>query len=85
MWLHLLLKGHAMTSLKVRKIGNSLGVVLPKEVLEALKVQEGDFLDVTRTKGGVELTVSDEEVDRLMQMAEKIMEDNREVLRALAK
>ncbi len=74
-----------MTSLKVRKIGNSLGVVLPKEVLEALKVQEGDFLDVTRTKGGVELTVSDEEVDRLMQMAEKIMEDNREVLRALAK
>ena len=78
-------KGHAMTSLKVRKIGNSLGVVLPKEVLEALKVQEGDFLDVTRTKAGVELTVSDEEVDRLMQLAEKIMEDNREVLRALAK
>ncbi|KJS35822.1 MAG: transcriptional regulator [Hyphomonas sp. BRH_c22] len=74
-----------MTSLKVRKIGNSLGVVLPKEVLEALKVQEGDFLDVTRTKAGVELTVSDEEVDRLMQLAEKIMEDNREVLRALAK
>ena len=78
-------KGNAMTSLKVRKIGNSLGVVLPKEVLEALKVQEGDFLDVTRTKAGVELTVSDEEVDRLMQLAEKIMEDNREVLRALAK
>jgi len=85
MWLHLLLKSHAMTSPKVHKIGNSLGVILPKNVLEALKVQEGDFLDVTRTKAGVELTVSDEEVDRLMQLAEKIMEDNREVLRALAK
>lgn len=74
-----------MTRLKIRKIGNSLGVVLPKDVLEQLKVKEGDSLDVVPTPKGVMLSVSDEEVDRLMQMAERIMDENREVLRALAK
>ena len=74
-----------MTRLKIRKIGNSLGVVLPKDVLEQLKVKEGDSLDVVPTPTGVTLSVSDEEVDRLMQMAERIMDENREVLRALAK
>lgn len=74
-----------MTRLKIRKIGNSLGVVLPKDVLEQLKVKEGDTLDVVPTPTGVTLSVSDEEVDRLMQMAERIMDENREVLRALAK
>lgn len=74
-----------MTRLKIRKIGNSLGVVLPKDVLEQLKVKEGDSLDVVPTSTGVMLAVSDEEVDRLMQMAERIMDENREVLRALAK
>jgi putative addiction module antidote len=74
-----------VTRLKIRKIGNSLGVVLPKDVLEQLKVKEGDSLDVVPTPTGVMLAVSDEEVDRLMQMAERIMDENREVLRALAK
>jgi putative addiction module antidote len=74
-----------LTRLKIRKIGNSLGVVLPKDVLHQLKVKEGDTLDVLPTASGVTLSVSDEEVDRLMQMAERIMDENREVLRALAK
>ncbi len=74
-----------MTRLKIRKIGNSLGVVLPKDVLDKLNVKEGDTLDVMPTASGLTLSVSDDEVDRLMQMAERIMEENREVLRALAK
>ncbi|MFN3608012.1 MAG: AbrB/MazE/SpoVT family DNA-binding domain-containing protein [Hyphomonas sp.] len=74
-----------MTKLKIRKIGNSLGVVLPKDVIDQLKVTEGDTLDVLPTETGVTLSVSDEEVDKLMQMAERIMDENREVLRALAK
>ena len=74
-----------MTKLKIRKIGNSLGVVLPKDVIDQLKVKEGDSLDVLPTDTGVTLSVSDEEVDKLMQMAERIMDENREVLRALAK
>lgn len=74
-----------MTKLKIRRIGNSLGVVLPRDVLDQLKVKEGDVLDVIPTETGVKLSVSDEEVDKLMQMAERIMDENREVLRALAK
>ena len=74
-----------MTKLKIRKIGNSLGVVLPKDVIDQLKVKEGDTLDVMPTAAGVSLSVSDEEVDKLMLMAERIMDENREVLRALAK
>ncbi len=74
-----------MTRLKIRKIGNSLGVVLPKEVLEQLKVKEGDSLNVVTSPTGITLSVSDEEVDRLMAMAGRIMDENREVLRALAK
>jgi putative addiction module antidote len=74
-----------MTRLKIRKIGNSLGVVLPKDVLEQLKVKEGDTLNVAAAPTGITLSVSDEEVDRLMEMAERIMDENREVLRALAK
>ncbi len=71
--------------LKIRKIGNSLGIVLPKDVLEKLQVTEGDLLQVSKTKSGVELTPSDAAVERLMELAEEIMEENREVLRALAK
>ncbi|OYW88630.1 MAG: transcriptional regulator [Hyphomonas sp. 32-62-5] len=60
--------------------------VIPlEEVLDQLKVKEGDTLDVVPTETGVKLSISDEEVDKLMQMAERIMEENREVLRALAK
>lgn len=74
-----------MTKLKIRRIGNSLGVALPKDVIDQLKAKEGDTLDVRPTEVGVTLSVSDEEVDKLMQMAERIMDENREVLRALAK
>jgi putative addiction module antidote len=74
-----------MTRLKIRKIGNSLGVVLPKEVLERMNVTVGDMLDVVATPTGVNLSASNDEVDHLMQLAEKIMDENREVLRALAK
>ena len=74
------------TTLKVRKIGNSLGVVLPKDVLEKLGAQEGDTIDYVVSKpGALEISVSDADVDELMALAEDIMEENRTVLRALAK
>ena len=74
-----------MTSLKIRKIGNSLGVVLPKDLLEQLKAGEGDTLNVKRDEGGFRLAVSDAETDRLMELAEDIIEENRNVLKVLAK
>jgi putative addiction module antidote len=73
-------------SMKVRKIGNSLGVILPKDVLAMLGVDEGDSIDAVRLPDGrIELVVVDREADDLMAMAEDIMAENRAVLRALAK
>lgn len=72
-------------SMKVRKIGNSLGVILPKDVLTALGAKEGDVLSVSTGADGVTMSVSDEETDRLREMAKEIMERRRKVLRALAK
>ena len=71
-------------TLKVRRIGNSLGVVLPKDVLAKLNVGEGDALAVSETPGGVALTAADGDTADLMRMAEEIMRKRRRVLKALA-
>jgi putative addiction module antidote len=74
-----------MIELKIRKIGNSLGVVLPKEALELLMAGEGDRLILNKGPNGATLTLDDPEVARLMDLAEEIMAKRRKVLRALAK
>jgi len=71
-------------TLKVRRIGNSLGVVLPKEVLAKLGVAEGDALSVSDTPDGVSLSAADEDTAELMKLAEDIMRKRRRVLKALA-
>jgi putative addiction module antidote len=71
-------------TLKVRKIGNSLGVVLPKEVLAKLRVSEGDELSVSETPEGVALKAADGDTAELMKLAEDIMAKRRRVLKALA-
>ncbi|MBL8543827.1 MAG: AbrB/MazE/SpoVT family DNA-binding domain-containing protein [Hyphomonadaceae bacterium] len=72
-------------TLKVRKIGNSLGVVLPKDVLAKLKVGEGDELTVSETPDGVALTAFDDETQRQLEIARDIMRRYRNTLRELAK
>lgn len=72
------------TTLKVRKIGNSSGVILPKEVLEKLHVKDGDTILAIETKGGVELTAYNPVVARQMEVAERVMKKHRDVLRKLA-
>jgi len=74
-----------MMSFKIRRIGNSLGVILPKEALETLKAGEGDTLVLAPGPDGNTLKVSDAEVERLMGLARGIMAKRRKVLRALAK
>jgi putative addiction module antidote len=71
--------------LKVRKIGNSLGLVLPKEALTHLKVQEGDTLTLTETQDGVRLTASDPEFAKTMAVFESLNKRYRNALRELAK
>jgi putative addiction module antidote len=70
--------------LKITSIGNSAGVILPKEVLEKLRVGKGDTLFLTETPTGFELSPLDEKIQRQMDVAERVMRDNRNLLHKLA-
>jgi len=70
--------------LKITTIGNSVGVVLPREILERLRVEKGDTLYAVETPNGIELTAFDEEFAEQMAIAEKVMREDRDVLRKLA-
>lgn len=71
--------------LKLRKVGNSVGLVLPKEVLAHLKVKEGDTLTLTDAQDAVRLTVGNPEFARTMQVFESLNRRYRNTLRELAK
>jgi putative addiction module antidote len=73
------------TKLKIRKFGNSAGVILPKELLARMRVGEGDTLFVTDAPDGVRLTAAEPEFEEKMALAEKIMRQDRDILRVLAK
>jgi putative addiction module antidote len=74
-----------MSTLKLRAIGNSVGVVLPKEILARLKVGAGDTLYAVDAPDGIRLTASDPEFEAQMQSARRIMKRRRAVLHELAK
>jgi len=71
---------------KVRKVGNSLGIVLPKEALTALKVEEGATLYLTEAPDNtLRVTAGDEDFKKKMEIAESLMNRYRNALRELAK
>lgn len=72
------------TPLKITKIGNSAGVILPKEVLARLRVGLGDSLYVSEAPDGIRLTASDPDFETTMALAEQIMREDRDILRVLA-
>ena len=74
-----------MLALKLTQIGNSVGVVLPKELLGLLHVEKGDTLYATESPEGVRLTPFDPEFEQQMEAARKIMKSRRDVLHELAK
>ena len=74
-----------MTALKLTQIGNSVGVILPKELLAQLGLQKGDTLYAVETPDGLRLTASDPEFEAQMEVARKLMKRWRPVLRELAK
>ncbi|MBE2214489.1 MAG: AbrB/MazE/SpoVT family DNA-binding domain-containing protein [Opitutaceae bacterium] len=72
--------------LKLRKVGNSLGVVLPKEALAHLKVDEGQSLYLTEAPDGAyRVTGGDPEFNRQMAVCEDVIKQYRNTLRELAK
>ncbi len=70
--------------LTITKIGNSEGVILPKELLAKLRLGKGDKLYVTETPDGVSLTPYDADFARTMEAAERVMREDRDVLKKLA-
>ena len=72
------------TKLKLIAIGNSTGVILPREVLEKLRVERGDELHVVETPNGLVLTPYSEELAKQMDVAEAIMRKRRTLLKKLA-
>ena len=74
-----------MTALKLTQIGNSVGVILPKEMLSRLGLQKGDTVFAVETPDGVRLTANDPDFAAQMEVARKLMKRWRPVLRELAK
>lgn len=73
------------TTLKITKIGNSARIILPKDVLARLRVGPGDSLHLTEAPDGVRLTAADVDFAAQMAVAERMMREDRHILRALAK
>ena len=74
-----------MHALKLTQIGNSIGMILPRELLAKLGVTKGDTLYAVDQPDGVRLTVADPDFAAQMDVARKVMKDRRAVLRELAK
>jgi putative addiction module antidote len=74
-----------MHALKLTQIGNSVGVILPKEVLAQLKVGKGDTLHLTVTPDGIALTPYDPAFEEQLALGREFMRDYRDTFRALAK
>lgn len=71
--------------LKLTKIGNSVGVVLPKEMRDRMRLDSGDVLYLTETEDGYRLTPYDPEFARQMEASRAVMRKRRDALRELAK
>lgn len=74
-----------MHMLKLTQIGNSVGVILPKEMLGRLKLEKGDTIFVTETPDGYAVTPHDPNFELQMAAAQKIMKKRRNALHELAK
>jgi len=70
--------------LKITTIGNSAGVILPRELLTRLRLEKGDELFALETPDGIRLTTYDPELAKQMEVAEAVMRKRRTLLHKLA-
>lgn len=74
-----------MLAFKVTTVGSSLGFILPKEAQHHLRVTKGDTVYLTEAPdGSYRLTPYNPEFERQMNLAEEIMREDRDILKALA-
>ncbi len=81
----IIIRSSGVPKLKITTVGASAGVILNKEVMSRLRVKKGDLLYLTEAPGGYRLTPYNPEFERQMKLAEEIMHDDRDILRALSK
>jgi putative addiction module antidote len=74
-----------MTTLKLTKIGNSVGAVFPKDLLARMNVDVGDVVYLTDSPDGIRVTPYNPSFERQMTVAEKVMKKRRSALRELSK
>ena len=74
-----------MHVLKLTQIGNSVGIILPREMLARLGVAKGDTIYAIDQPDGVRLTIADPDFAAQMDVARRVMKERRAVLRELAK
>ena len=74
-----------MVELTLQKIGNSVGVVLPKEVRTRMRLEAGDRVFLVETESGWRLTPYDPEFEKQMREAVRVTKEYRDALRDLAK
>lgn len=72
------------TTAKIIAIGNSAGIILPKETLARLKLEKGDSICLSETPFGAHLTPYDDEFMRKLEATELVMRKYRDTLRKLA-
>jgi len=75
----------AARTLKLVKIGNSTGVILPKELLAQMRLEQGDEIYASEAPYGVRLSATNPDFTKKMEKAEQIMREDRDILRELAK
>ncbi len=74
-----------MNAITIKKIGNSAGVILPKDLLAELGVGIGDALSVVKTPRGIELAAEQPDFEAQMAVAREVMNRRKQALRELAK
>lgn len=74
-----------MSALKLTQIGNSVGVIFPKEVLARLKLVKGDTVFLTESANGLNLTPYDPELEEQLKLGREFMREFRDTFHQLAK
>jgi putative addiction module antidote len=74
-----------MHTLKLVQIGNSVGVILPKEVLSRLKLEKGETVFLTDTPYGAALTPYDPGINEQIELGREFMREYKDAFHALAK
>jgi putative addiction module antidote len=73
-----------MATAKIIPVGNSAGIILPKEILARMNAEKGDTLYIVESPQGIRLIPFDQEFATQMEAAREVMRENRDVLQKLA-